>query len=120
MHIVPCIMAYVKYSDMTDSVASLVETINREPNMQLKTESLVALIDSFNSSVTDCMSRTCYELKSQGIATDIIATRLSISQRAVLRMIRRYSQKTGYFSPLDRITINGYFDIRDYLTIDTF
>lgn len=111
-------MAYVKYSDMTDSIASLVETINREPNMQLKTESLVALMDSFSSSITDCISRICYEQKSQGVATDIIATQLNISQRAVLRMIRRYSKKTGYFSPLDRITINGYFDIRDYITLD--
>lgn len=110
-------MAYIKYSDMHDSVAQILGAIEDEPNPEERSKLLNRFITAVSDQLVDVLARICFERRSHGVPSDIIAIDLGISQRAVLRLIRKRAADTGVKSPLDRIEIDGYFDIRDYVTL---
>jgi len=110
-------MTYLKYSDVTDSVAQIIAAIEDEPELTKRTELLNNFIRSVSVQLVDPLARLCFDRRSQGDPSDVLAIDLGISQRAVLRLIRKRAIDTGVKSPLDRIEIDGYFDIRDHILL---
>lgn len=108
-------MSYVNNSSMYDTVAFLYDTIDQESDIRLRMSALNDSIRQVSERLQQSIERTCYQAKSDGMPTDLIATELGISQRAVLRMIRSYSVRNNLVSPLDPIGVEGTFDIRDHI-----
>lgn len=109
-------MPYVKYSDIADSVARISNEIESEPDTQMRTELVAAFVKAVSRAAGNLLERQAYDMKMLGTPSDIIAMELGISQRAVLRLIRRRSREVGS-GPLDRLTIDHWFDIRDYVDL---
>ena len=105
-------MRYVKSSDVYDSVAAIFVAIDNDPDLQSRTSTLLSYIRNSNKHLNQSLSKVCYELKESGTPTDVIAVELGISQRAVIRAIRRHMEQTGARSPLDAFTVDDFFDLR--------
>jgi hypothetical protein len=110
-------MAYVKYSDVSDSLAPLIAAINGDDDPRTRSESVKALISAASKEISLLLEKTCYDLKALGEPTDKISIDLGISQRAVLRIIRRFAKTNDLPNPMDRVRIDSWFDIRDYLDL---
>lgn len=110
-------MAYVKYSDVADSLAPLVAAINEDDDPKTRSESVKAFISAASKEISLLLEKTCYDLKTLGEPTDKISIDLGISQRAVLRIIRRFAKTNDLPNPMDRVRIDSWFDIRDYLDL---
>lgn len=110
-------MAYVKYSGVSDSVAQIVSAIEEEPDLDKRADLYNNLITSVSTQITGPIARLCYQKKTLGEPSDITAIKLGISQRAVLRCIRRWASDNGLKSPLDRIQVDSVIDIRDYVRL---
>lgn len=108
-------MSYVKHSDVSDSIAHIVSSIEQETSIQQRKLLISNYIKTASSQLVKPLARLCYELKAAGEPTDVIATELGISRRAVLRLIRKWSADNGLRSPLDIIEVSGFFDIRDHV-----
>lgn len=109
-------MPYVKYSDISDSIAPIVSQIASEEDTDKRTELIGYFIAAVNAASIGLLERQAYDMKMLGTPSDIIATQLGISQRAVLRLIRRHSRVTGV-NPMDRMSAENWFDIRDYVDL---
>lgn len=109
-------MPYVKYSDIADSIAPIVSQIASEDDVSKRAELVCYFITAVTSASSSLLEKQAYDMKMLGVPSDIIATELGISQRAVLRLIRRHSQVTG-LNPMDRLTVDEWFDIRDYVDL---
>ena len=110
-------MAYLKYSDVTDSIAQIIAAIEDEPELSKRTELLNNFIRSVSVQLVNPLAQLCFERRAQGEPSDVIAIDLGLSQRAVLRLIRKRAVDLGVKSPLDRIEIIDYFDIRDHVSL---
>ncbi len=108
-------MSYVKHSDVSDSIAHIVSSIEQEPNVQQRKLLISNYIKTASSQLVKPLARLCFELKVAGEPTDVIATELGISRRAVIRLIRKWAADNGIRNPLDNIEVNGFFDIRDHV-----
>lgn len=106
-------MAYVKYSNVSDSVAELLGQIDSEPDPDIRKETIVSLIEEISIRLSDTLARCCYEMKTNGTPTDVIAVDFNLSQRNVIRLIRAYSVKHGVRNPLVVTVVNDYIDLRD-------
>jgi hypothetical protein len=111
-------MSYVKYSDVSDSIAAIMDQLDTEEDPDKRKESINSVMQQLSVRLSDTLGKCCYELKRNGVATDIISIDLQISQRQVLRLIRAYAARNNVASPLDRISIDGFIDIRDLVTFD--
>ena len=105
-------MRYVKSSDMYDSVASIFVAIDTDPDLQSRIATLTSYIRNSNKHLNQSIAKLCYELKASGTPTDVIAVDLGISQRAVIRAIRKHVAQTGARSPLDTAVVDDFFDLR--------
>lgn len=110
-------MAYLKYSDVSDSIAQILSAIDDEPEPDKRAELLKNFIRSASDQLVDPLARVCFEKRTLGQPSDVIATDLGISQRAVVRLIRKRARDTGTRSPLDPIQIDGFFDISDHVRL---
>lgn len=111
-------MPYVKYSDVSDSIAEIADQLNSEPDPEIRKLTITSVMDQLSIRLSDVLAKCCYEMKANGTATDIIAIDLNISQRNVIRMIRAYSTKNNIRNPLLVTVINDYIDIRDLVKFD--
>lgn len=111
-------MSYIKNSALIDTVANMFDTIDQEADIRSRMSLISDSIEKISERLQESIERTCYQAKSQGIPTDIIATELGISQRAVVRMIRGYAVRNNLVSPLDPIGIDGTFSILSHLRTD--
>jgi Tfp pilus assembly pilus retraction ATPase PilT len=109
-------MAYVKYSDIADSVARITDVIESEQDTRVRSDLVVSFVKAVSQAAGLLLERQAYDMKTLGVPSDIIATELGISQRAVLRLIRRHSQSVG-LNPMDRIHVESWFDIRDFVDL---
>jgi hypothetical protein len=110
-------MAYVKYSDVSDTLAPLVAAIKEDPDPTNRSESIKAFITVASREIEHLLQQTCYDLKKQGVPTDQISIDLGISQRAVIRSIKHFAQTNDLPNPMDRVQIEDWFDIQDYLNL---
>ena len=108
-------MSYIKDSALTDTVAYLYDTIDQESDIRLRMAAIADSIQKVSARLQQSLERLCYEAKSEGLPTDLIASELGISQRAVLRMIRTYSVRNNLVSPLAVTQVEGTFSIVDHL-----
>jgi uncharacterized membrane protein YheB (UPF0754 family) len=108
-------MSYVKESAMRDTIANMFDIIDGESDIQLRMTALANTSKRISERMKNSLELFCYQAKSKGMPTDLIATELGISHRAVLRMIRGYSHRNGVRNPLDFLAMNGSFDILDHL-----
>ena len=104
-------MRYVKQSDVMGSVASIFASIDMDPDTVTRAQVLRAYINASNKHLNEAIARLCYELKAKGKPTDLIAIDLGISQRTVLKAIRRYAEKTNKKSPLVPARVEQFFDL---------
>ena len=104
-------MRYVNPSDVMGNVASLFSNIEIDPDTTTRERALAAYITASNKHLNESIARLCFELKAKGKPTDLIAIDLGISQRTVIRAIRRYAQKTHSKSPLVPATVDAFFDL---------
>lgn len=109
-------MAYVKYSDVYDSVDQIVHAIEAEPDTIQRGKAISLFLKAVSTAAEKLLERQVYAMKELGIATDMIAIDLGISQRAVVRLIRSHSKKVGH-NPLERTHIDSWFDVRDYVDL---
>jgi len=109
-------MPYVKYSDFADSIAPIVSQIASEDDASKRSELIRYFIAAATAASSSLLEKQAYDMKMLGVPSDIIATELGISQRAALRLIRRRSRVTG-LNPMDRVTVDDWFDIRDYVDL---
>lgn len=110
-------MAYIKYADVSNSVAQVIAAIEDEDDLGKRADLINNLIKSVQDQLAEPIARLCFELKTAGEPSDTIAVRLGISQRAVLRAIRKRARALGIMAPTDRIQVNGYVDIRDHVRL---
>jgi uncharacterized membrane protein YheB (UPF0754 family) len=108
-------MSYVKESAMRDTIANVFDIIDEESDIRLRMKALTDVSKRISERMKNSLELFCYQAKSKGMPTDLIATELGISQRAVLRMIRGYSHRNSVRNPLGFLSMDGSFDIRDHL-----
>lgn len=108
-------MSYIKNSALIDTIANLYDTIDEESDIRLRMSVISDSIEKVSERLQQSLERICYQAKSQGMPTDLIAIELGISQRAVIRMIRSYTARNNLVSPLDPIGVDGTFSILDHL-----
>lgn len=111
-------MSYVKYSDVSDSIAAIMDQLNSEQDPDKRKDSINSVMQQLSVRLSDVLAKCCYDMKRNGAATDIIAIDLQISQRQVIRLIRIHAAQNNVSSPLDRISIDGFIDIRDLVGFD--
>ena len=110
-------MAYVKHSGISDSVAQIVAAIEEEPDLDKRADLYNNLISSVSTQLERPLARLCYQKKTLGEPSDITAIKLGISQRAVLRAIRKWARDNNLKSPLDRIQIENVIDIQSHIRL---
>ena len=111
-------MSYVKYSDVSDSIAAIMDQLDNEQDPDKRKDSINSVMHQLSVRLSDVLAKCCYEMKRNGVATDIIAIDLQISQRQVIRLIRAHAARNNIPNPLDRISIDGFIDIRHLVTFD--
>ena len=111
-------MSYVKSSDVSDQVVNLFSSIAQEPDTSRRKELILSASKAVSKELEKALVRLCYEMKTNGIPTDVIAVELGISQRAVLRGIRRHAKTLGIRNPLLPIPVSEFFDIRSTVVIE--
>ncbi len=110
-------MSYVKSSDVSDQIVNLFSSIAQETDTDRRKKLVLSAATSASKELEKALTKLCYELKTQGVPTDVIAIDLGISQRAVIRAIRKYAKTSGLYNPLRPIDVFDSFDIRSALVI---
>ena len=110
-------MAYFNQSDVTDMIAQLMDAVESEPDRERRQAMALSCINAINTRLSDSLARLCYDGKKVGVPTWQIANDLGISQRAVLRLTRKYAADNGLKNVLDPIEIEGSIDIRDQIDL---
>ena len=111
------LMSYVKSSDISGQVVNIFSSIDEETDPNRRKDLILSASKSISKELEKALSKVCYELKCQGIPTDLIAIDLGISQRAVLRAIKKHSKLFGIRNPLEPITVEDFFDVRSTVVI---
>ena len=105
-------MSYIKDSFMSDTLANMFDSIDGENDIDSKMLFLSKASEKMSERLSKSFKKVCYEAKMKDIPTDLIAVKLGISQRAVIRFIRAYSTENKVFNPLDTVDLDFVFDIR--------
>lgn len=110
-------MAYFKHSDVSDSVVHILGEINQEPDPNRRGDLITSFMDAVSKQITMTLKRYCYDQYLSGTPTDVTATRLGISQRAVKRLIKSQAIELGVKNPLPNTVVTSFIDIREHIHV---
>ena len=115
MSIIHCIMPYFNYADMSESISSVIDEIEKEGSPTDRAALLASFISVTSRLLTSSLQRVCFDLFSSGMTTYDIAELIGMSQRSVKRMIAARATSIGAPNPLIRETVSSSIDIRDFV-----
>jgi hypothetical protein len=102
---------------LTDTVDLIAHAIESETNLTVRGDTIKALIQIMSARLTDIIGELVWQRRSNGDDFAVIATELGISERAAIRVYRRYKRVTGRTSPLSVVDRDGFIDISDLMNV---
>jgi FixJ family two-component response regulator len=107
----------MRRNSLTDSVELIAHTIESETNLTVRGEAVKTLIAVLSTRLTDIIGELVWQRRERGDDFAAIAADLGISERAAIRVWRRYKRLSGRTHPLSVVDREGFIDISDLMNV---